>query len=597
MSNRKRLINYTSRDFESIKSDLEEHARRYYPNNFRDFSENSFGSFMLDTVSYIGDMLSFYLDYQVNESFLDTAVEYSNVRKLAQQEGYSGNVITPVTALCSFYVLVPAASSGLGPDFTYIPILKRGATLSSAQNTFMLHDDVDFNNPKNEVVAARFSDDTGKPTFYAIRAQGIVVSSNRKTQQYTVGSFKRFTKIKVGPPSIAGIISIQDSEGNDYYEVKHLSQDVIYVDTTNDNARADGVPSILKRKVVPRRFIVTRDSEGLYIQFGSGSEEETSTTSITEPQQAVLNFHGKPYISDTAFDPSELLGTKAMGVSPANTTLTVTYEQNTDEQVNVAIGALNQISDFELIFPNGTSSSSNVKENDVRGSVEIANDIQISEDVSPMTSEEIKTRALSAKFTQMRAVTRQDYEALAYLMPRRFGSIKRASIVNDPSATNRRLSFYVVSSDADGNLQITNNTIKDNLRTWLQSNKMMNDLLDIYDARIVNFGFDFKVMVDPTQDKIEVLARAMKRLKEVYAEKMHIAEPFYLTSVFNTLNKVDGVVDTLEVKPRLLTGTGYNTAPISIEQLKSPDGTYLKPPRNVVLEIKNFDKDIGGVAV
>ena len=164
-------------------------------------------------------------------------------------------------------------------------------------------------------------------------------------------------------------------------------------------------------------------------------------------------------------------------------------------------------------------------------------------------------------------------------------------------STNRRLSFYVVSSDADGNLQITNNTIKDNLRTWLQSNKMMNDLLDIYDARIVNFGFDFKVMVDPTQDKIEVLARAMKRLKEVYAEKMHIAEPFYLTSVFNTLNKVDGVIDTLEVKPRLLTGTGYNTAPISIEQLKSPDGTYLKPPRNVVLEIKNFDKDIGGVAV
>lgn len=157
--------------------------------------------------------------------------------------------------------------------------------------------------------------------------------------------------------------------------------------------------------------------------------------------------------------------------------------------------------------------------------------------------------------------------------------------------------MYVVSADANGNLQITNNVIKDNLRTWLQSNKMMNDLLDIYDARIVNFGFDFKVMVDPTQDKIEVLARAMNRLKRDYAEKMHIGEPFYLTSVFNSLNKVDGIIDTLEVKPKLLTGTGYNTAPISIEQLKSADGTYLLPARNMVLEIKDFDTDIGGVAL
>ena len=62
-------IKYTSRDFESIKRDLVEHAKRYYPDNYKDFSENSFGSLMLDTVSYVGDILSFYLDYAVNESF------------------------------------------------------------------------------------------------------------------------------------------------------------------------------------------------------------------------------------------------------------------------------------------------------------------------------------------------------------------------------------------------------------------------------------------------------------------------------------------------------------------------------------------------
>ena len=76
MSDRKKLINYTSRDFNSIKSSLLEHAERFYPDSFRDFSENSFGSYILDSVSYVGDMLSFYIDYQVNETFLETALEY-----------------------------------------------------------------------------------------------------------------------------------------------------------------------------------------------------------------------------------------------------------------------------------------------------------------------------------------------------------------------------------------------------------------------------------------------------------------------------------------------------------------------------------------
>ena len=84
----KRPINYTSRDFNSIKQDLVNYAKRYYPTTFKDFNEASFGSLMLDMVSYIGDQLSFYTDYQANESFLDTAMEYDNVVRLAKQLGY-----------------------------------------------------------------------------------------------------------------------------------------------------------------------------------------------------------------------------------------------------------------------------------------------------------------------------------------------------------------------------------------------------------------------------------------------------------------------------------------------------------------------------
>ena len=81
-------INYTSREFTSIRRDILEYANRYYPDTVRDFSENSFGSLMVDSISYVGDILSFYLDYSVNETFIDTAVEYDNVLKLGRQMGF-----------------------------------------------------------------------------------------------------------------------------------------------------------------------------------------------------------------------------------------------------------------------------------------------------------------------------------------------------------------------------------------------------------------------------------------------------------------------------------------------------------------------------
>jgi hypothetical protein len=72
-------INYTNREFQSIREDLLQIAERLYPDSFQDFSEASFASLMIDAVSYVGDQLSFYMDYNVNESFLDTAYQYNNI--------------------------------------------------------------------------------------------------------------------------------------------------------------------------------------------------------------------------------------------------------------------------------------------------------------------------------------------------------------------------------------------------------------------------------------------------------------------------------------------------------------------------------------
>ena len=596
MSKKKILVKYTNRDFNSIKSDLEEHARIYYPDTYKDFSENSFGSYVLDAVSYVGDMLSFYLDYQVNESFLETAIEYQNVRRLAKRYGYKFSGRPIAYGFATFYVIVPSNTSGLGPDMRYVPVLKTGTELSSdAGTSFVLTEDVDFSNPKNQVVAARFSDSTSKPVSWAIRAIGQIKSSIAFRTQVDVDAFTRFQRIRIGEGTISEVVSVIDSQGNEYFQVDHLAQDVIYVETVNPNVRADGVRSILKPKIVSRRFVVDQDESGTYLQFGYGTDIETTTTNIADPSQIALRMNGRPYISDYAFDPTKLLDSNTLGIGPANTTLTVVYNENTGDSVNLSAGSINSVSFPIVEFPNRESTSSDSVETEVQGSMETTNEEPIVGNTSVPTAEEIRYRAYCTYAAQNRAVTKNDYEAFVYMMPSKFGSIKRVNVVNDPSGTSKSISLYVIGESSDGNLITLNDVAKQNLKVWLNKNKMINDRIDIYDAKIVNIGFDFEAVVDSTSDKTQVLADVYEALQLELQDKMYVGEPFYITNVYNIINKVTGIIDVRTVKMKLMRGTKYSSAPVSILELQSQDGTYLRTPQNVILEILDFNTDIRGI--
>ena len=233
----------------------------------------------------------------------------------------------------------------------------------------------------------------------------------------------------------------------------------------------------------------------------------------------------------------------------------------------------------------------------VRSSLEVSNEQPIVGNTSLPTSEELRYRTYAAKAAQMRSVTRNDYEAYIYMMPANFGTVKRASVINDPSSTNRRLSIYVISEDENFRLVKSNNTLKQNIKQWLNKNKMLNDNIDIYDAKIINIGFDYEIIVDPTKDKVEVLNSVQQKLVAELSQKMYIGEPFYITKILNLINKVDGVIDTTKVTPVIKTGTNYSSAPVGIDNMKSMDGTYLKAPKNVIFEIKFLNSDIRGSAV
>ena len=592
---KKRPIKYTSRDFNSIKKDLEDYARRYYPDSYKDFTEASFGSLMLDSVSYIGDILSYYLDYSVNESFFDTAIEYNNVLRHARRLGYKHAGNASSTGQAALFILVPAATTGLGPDENYIPMLKRGATFTSTNGVnFMLTENVNFNDPKVQTVVARVNDTTGIPTFYALKTYGTVVSGEMIRERVTIKRFERFRKIKLKNNNFTEMISITDAEGNVYHEVDHLSQNVVYKEFSNPNFSTDNTPSILKPVVVARRFTVERDAlNNVFIQFGYGSDEDIDINAVADPSNVVIDSHGKSYVTDINFDPYKLLKTDKFGVAPSNTVLTINYRVNSPSNVNVGENAVVNVRTSEMEFPDNTKINTTDK-NSVTTSLEVTNENPIIGDVTVASVDEIKIRSKSFFASQNRAVTAQDYEAVCYAMPEKFGAIKRCRVIQDDNSMRRNINILVLSEDENEYLVKSSSTVKKNLKTWLSKYKMINDTIDILDAYVVNLGIDFKVTSEQDVNKFEILQNCVNIVKKEYENKSLIGQPFEISRLYKLLNKVEGVVDVKNVQIVQKTTSKYSSVTFPIDSMISPDGRYIMAPKNVVFEIKYPDSDIRG---
>ena len=593
MAKRNTPIRYTSRDFTSIREDLINHAKRYYPDTFKDFTEASFGSLMLDTVAYVGDIMSFYLDYQVNESFLDTSVEYDNIIRLARQMGYKYKGSPSTTGMVSIYAIIPANTTGLGPDTRYMPILKRNTVLSSDGGSFILSEDVRFDNPSNETVAARV-DTNGVPTSYAVKAEGQVISGQFGVETVTVGTFERFKRVTLNVSNIVEIISVFDSEGNEYFEVEYLTHDVVYkaVPNKDENTR-DNAPSLVRPFIAARRFTTEKTVNAITMQFGYGPDDEVATPTLAEPSNVILQRHAKNYVSDTAFDPSDLIGTDKLGIGPANTTLTITYRANTTNSANAAIGVVNKISSPIVEFNDPTITTTTAATTVVT-SLECYNEEPIVGSVRRPNTEEIRTQAMNFFPTKNRAVTGTDYEAITYAMPSHFGAVKRCRVVRDQDSLKRNLNMYVVSEDSQGKLIQSNSALKDNLKVWLNRYRMINDTVDILDAKIINIGIEFEVVSSEEVNRYEVLDNTIQALVNRFGRTMYIGERFYITDVFTELNKVRGVVDTVNVKLVNKSGGSYSQSTFNIDKYMSLDGRYLSVPDNVILEIKFPTVDIKG---
>lgn len=594
----KRPINYTSRDFESIKDDLENYAKRYYPNSFKDFSEASFGSLMLDMVAYVGDQLSFYADFQANESFLDSAIRFDNVVRLAETLGYKHQGSGKSTGKISLYMLVPVSSNSRAPDLNYFPILEAGSNFGGNNGSiYTLINDVDFSDPGNEITVARTDATTGNPTFFAVKALGEVISGQQYQEQIEVGDYQRFLKLTLDRDNITEVMSVKDSQGHIYYEVENLSQDVVIsqVKNVDDNTRTS-VPYTMQIKPVPRRYVIENDRENnTHIQFGYGSAENITGDLIADPADVVLDITSKPYVTAETFDPTNLIKTDKFGVVPTNTTLTIEYTANTTEIANASVGTVSTIVSPKLLFKNRASLSENLIST-MLSSIEVDNEDPILGDLAPISADEVRIRALGAYASQGRAVTREDYINIAYRMDPKFGKIKRANVIRDENSLKRNLNMYVLTESSDGNLSQANITLKQNLKTWLDRYKMINDTIDILDGKIINLGIRYEIIADVDANRFDLLDKCNQKLLDKFLNiKFSLGESVFISEIYKLLNDVPGVVDTRMVELYNVFGGLYSNYIYDIDSNMSFDGRYLNIPQDSAAEILFPSTDIVGV--
>lgn len=590
-------IDYYSRDFESIKESLVRHAKRYYPDTFQDFSEAGFGSLMLDTVSYVGDVLSFYLDYQANESFIGTASEIQNVVKLARQSGYKFDVTPSSQGVASFFIFVPSTAEGSEVDTRYLPVLKAGSSFTSDNGAnFLLAEDVVFKVTENNVSVGRV-DENNNVTYFVVKGYGTIISGEYQRLTIDVGDFENFLKVQLPVSNISEIVSVFDREGNEYYEVEHLAQDIVYKTVGSTYNSKGVVSSVMRPFSVARRFVVERDGLDTYLQFGQGNEDNIDAKqSVFDPSQKLLKMYAKNYHSDDSFDPVNLIESDKFGIVPYNTLLEVEVRTNQNSQINFAPNRITKVSNAELEFENPEFLNSTILDF-ITSKLEIVNEEHILGKVTTDSVEEIKIKSNGIFAAQNRAVTLEDYTSMVYKMPNEFGSIKRVSVVKDLNSFKRNLNMYILSEDENGHFITTNQVIKENLRTWINKYKMMNDTIDILDSYILNIGVDFEIISNIDANKYETLTLAKNSIIELFAIKPEIGQSIMVSDIIQVLKNTRGVLDVISVNVTNKVGGVYSQLRYDLESNLDSNGRMIKIPENVVFELKYPFSDIKGVIV
>jgi len=616
----KRDVKYLNRDFSTLRDQLVTYAKTYFPNTYNDFTPASPGMMFMEMAAYVGDVMSFYLDNQIQETYIQYARQTDNIFDLAYMLGYKPKVTSAATVNLDFYQTVPATTSGSNnvtvPDFSYSLLVPSNTIISSKTNsnlTFITKDKVDFSFSSSldstEVLVYQTSG--GSPTSYLLKKSRQAISSTIKTTTATFTSPVPFNYVDINDTNIIGILDITDSEGNQWYEVDNLAQDAIFdtLENTNPNdpnySGNSDVPNLLKIKQVQNRF-ATRflDAENFRILFGAGNPNDTNEVIVPNPNNVGL---GLPFEQDkltTAYSPTNFVFTNTYGVDPTNTTLTIRYLTGGGVASNAPVGDLTTINTSAVRFINSNIANNTVAQTSF-DSLQVNNPIAASGGSSGDSLEEIRQNALGNFQTQLRAVTSDDYNIRALSLPPQYGSVSKIYTVKE-KATNisqvgvsSTLDMYVLSSNNDGTLKTASPALKQNIITYLQPFRIINDSVEVKDAFVINIGVEFDIIVLPNYNNDQVLTNCINYLRNYFnIDNWQINQPIVLKQLFTNLDQIDGVqtVQAINIVNKTNTAEGYSNYAYDITSATYNNVVYpsLDP---MIFEVKYPTVDIKGRVV
>ena len=568
----KKDVKYINKDFGQFRQNLINFTKNYFPNTYNDFNESSPGMMFIEMASYVGDVLSFYTDTQFKESLLTLVEEPSNLYNLAYAIGYKPKLRTASTVNLDFYQLLPVVGTGANtkPDFKYALTVPTNTVVSTANGvTFRTLDALEFAYSSSfspSDISVYQLDGAGQITDYLIKKRVQAISGEIKTANYTFSEPKPYDKIVINDEEpVLEIIDVIDSDGNTWYEVPYLAQDVVPVSIPNTSfydpelaANRGSAPYILKYTKTEKRFVTRlRADNKIELQFGAGISSDSDETIIPDPSNVGSGLSYLERTADLSIDPSNFLYTKTYGEAPSGTTLTVRYTVGGGIASNVNANTVTTINDPNVATLD-TFGLDTVTVTDVINSLAANNTEPASGGTELKDIEGLRLDAIANFAAQNRAVTKEDYIVRCFGMPSRFGAVAKAYIIQDDqlvTGTEQKianpfaLNLYTLGYDSNGNFTPLSQTVKENLRTYLSQYRMLTDAINIKDAFVINIGINFELIARPNYNSNEVVLRCIDYLKNKFNNnKMQINEPLILSSISSELDGIEGVQSVLNVE-------------------------------------------------
>ena len=608
-------IKYINKDFNEFRTSLIDYSKTYFPTTYNDFSPASPGMMFMEMAAYVGDILSFYLDNQVQENYLQFARQSNNLFELAYMFGYKPNVTGVALTNVDFYQKVPSKLSGsiYIPDFDYSLFVNGNATVTTTDGiSFLIADPVDFSvsSSNDPTETSIYEISGGNPTYFLLKKTRKAISSTINTKTFTFSSPVKFSTVEINADNMVGILDCVDSEGNTWYEVDYLGQEMVFDSIKNTNTNdpnlsqySGDAPYLLKLKKIQYRFASRfKNSNTLQIQFGAGTTSDSDEVIIPNPDNVGIGLPFEQTKLTTAFAPSNFLFTDTYGIAPSNTTLTFRYLTGGGVSANVTANSLTKLNGTTTFL---NSNLNTVTADNIYNSLVVTNPQAASGGGDGDTIEEIRQNSSANFASQLRNVTQDDYLVRVLSMPAKYGNISKAYIEPTKAQSIQAgeaagiLDLYILTTDINGKLNTASSGLKQNLITYLSLYRMINDAINIKDAFVINIGVNFDIIILPNYNSNEVLTKCITALQEYFAiNNWQINQPIILRELYILLDKIEGVQTVKTINISNLTGTnlGYSSFAYDISGATQNNVVYpsIDP---MIFEVKYPSTDIQGRVV